>query len=240
MRILLIRHAEPDYALDSVTPKGRREALLLADRLVREPVEDYYVSPLGRARDTLRPTLERLGREATVLPWLREFPGRRADPVTGETLHTWDRLPDDWTRFEENLHPERWLSEPTYAAGDVAECARAVTDGLDALLGSYGYVRDGRVYRVERESHATVALVCHFAVGCVILGHLINVSPVALWHGLVALPSSVTTLATEERVRGLAAWRCSSYGDLSHLYAAGEEPSFMARFCETFSDETRH
>ena len=26
MRILLIRHAEPDYSVDSLTPKGRTEA----------------------------------------------------------------------------------------------------------------------------------------------------------------------------------------------------------------------
>ena len=33
MKLLIIRHADPDYAVDSLTPEGRREAALLADRL---------------------------------------------------------------------------------------------------------------------------------------------------------------------------------------------------------------
>ena len=51
MRILLVRHAEPDYARDSLTPKGRREAELLSRRLCRLDVKAFYVSPLGRAQD---------------------------------------------------------------------------------------------------------------------------------------------------------------------------------------------
>ncbi|MBQ9299132.1 MAG: hypothetical protein IJ214_01330 [Clostridia bacterium] len=33
MRILIVRHADPDYAHDSITEKGRRETNLLAARL---------------------------------------------------------------------------------------------------------------------------------------------------------------------------------------------------------------
>ena len=52
MEITLVRHGEPNYAIDSLTPKGFREAELLADRLCRMDVRDFYVSPLGRAQDT--------------------------------------------------------------------------------------------------------------------------------------------------------------------------------------------
>ena len=61
-----------------------------------------------------------------------------------------------------------------------------------------------------------------------------------LWHGACALPTSVTTLYTEERREGVAYFRMSSFGDLSHLYAGGQEPSFAARFCETFHSDERH
>ena len=37
-----------------------------------------------------------------------------------------------------------------------------------------------------------------------------------------------------ERRQGTAVFRVSSFGDVSHLYAAGEEPAFAARFCETY------
>ena len=33
MRLLIVRHADPDYSIDSLTPAGWEEAKLLADRL---------------------------------------------------------------------------------------------------------------------------------------------------------------------------------------------------------------
>ena len=74
MKLMLIRHAEPDYAVDSLTEKGRREAELLSRRLARIPdISGIYVSPLGRAQDTAKPSLAACGREAETLEWLREF-----------------------------------------------------------------------------------------------------------------------------------------------------------------------
>ena len=54
MRLLIVRHADPDYSIDSLTPAGWEEAKLLADRLASVLVAAYYVSPLGRAK-TRRP-----------------------------------------------------------------------------------------------------------------------------------------------------------------------------------------
>ena len=59
MKILIIRHGEPDYERDSLTEKGWREASLLADRLCETKIDAFFVSPLGRARDTARETLTR-------------------------------------------------------------------------------------------------------------------------------------------------------------------------------------
>jgi probable phosphoglycerate mutase len=73
------------------------------------------------------------------------------------------------------------------------------------------------------------------------LGHLLGISPMVLWHGFCAAPASVTTLITEERREGAAAFRAISFGDTSHLYAAGMKPSFSARFCESYSNaDERH
>lgn len=52
MRIIFVRHGDPDYANDTLTEKGWREAALLAERVSGWDVTDFYVSPLGRAQDT--------------------------------------------------------------------------------------------------------------------------------------------------------------------------------------------
>ena len=57
---------------------------------------------------------------------------------------------------------------------------------------------------------------------------------------LCAAPSSVTTLTSEERRKGIAGFRMNSYGDISHLYAHDEPPAFAARFCECYDNDERH
>lgn len=49
MKLIFIRHAEPDYSIDSLTEKGFYEAQLLAKRTAGWKVTDFYCSPLGRA-----------------------------------------------------------------------------------------------------------------------------------------------------------------------------------------------
>ena len=73
MKLILIRHGDPDYENDTLTPKGRREAQCLAEYLEGTRMDEIYVSPLGRAKHTAGPLLERCGRKAGELEWLREF-----------------------------------------------------------------------------------------------------------------------------------------------------------------------
>ena len=49
MEIMLIRHANPDYANDTLTPIGHEEAKRLAQFLADKPVDIIFQSPNGRA-----------------------------------------------------------------------------------------------------------------------------------------------------------------------------------------------
>jgi probable phosphoglycerate mutase len=238
MKLLIVRHGDPDYTIDSLTEKGWREAKLLSDRLMKVHPAACYVSPLGRARDTAKCTLERTRWDAQELPWLREFqPTIHRPDVTDRPSIAWDWLPQDWTAEQRFFDRERWLEPKVFQNSEVPEQYRWVTEELDALLARHGYVRKGLTYRAQRPSNDTLVFFCHFGVECVLLSHLLNVSPMVLWHGTCAAPSSVTTVVTEERRRGIASWRMSRFGDISHLYAGGEPPAFAARFCECYDNE---
>ena len=240
MKILIIRHADPDYSIDSLTPQGRIEAELLSQKLANEKIDAFYVSPLGRARDTADYTLKKLNREAEVCDWLREFSPRINRPDRESTV-CWDWLPQDWTVRDGFYSADRWFLEKEMAALDVKSEYDRVCAGLDALLESHGYRRNGRYYDAVTPNEDTVALFCHFGLECVLLSHLLSVSPLPLWHGFCAAPSSVTTVVTEERRKGIASFRIGCFGDTTHLYIGKEKPSFSARFCETFDNrEQRH
>lgn len=241
MKLIIIRHGDPDYEIDSLTPKGWREAELLSERISKLDVKAFYMSPLGRAKDTASLTLKKMKRKAEILPWMREFEAPITDPYTGLKRIPWDMLPEDWTVVNDYYDKNSWGNVKLMADGKVADEAKRVHDGLDSMLLRHGYKRNGNIYETVSPNNDTVVLFCHFGVECVMLGHLLGISPIVLWHGLCAAPTSVTTLTTEERRKGRAYFRMNAFGDISHLYAAEEPPSFAARFCETFDNkDERH
>lgn len=257
MRILLIRHGDPDYVHDTLTEKGHREAALLAESAERLGLGECFVSPLGRAQDTAAYSLKKTGKTAQILDWLREFPAltdinrseelQRAYPDTKtaekgfQKRIVWDMVPSYLSAHPEYWTADGWRNSRVAECGDMVSVYDSVIKGLDGFLAEHGYVREGSHYRVEKENTETVTFFCHFGVTCAVLSHLWNVSPFILWHSFGLAPTSVTELVTEEREQGTACFRGLRIGDISHLYAGGEKPSFACRFCETYSNaEQRH
>lgn len=250
MRLIFIRHAEPDYEKDSLTKKGWHEAALLAERTAGWKVDEFYCSPLGRARDTASLTLQACGREAVTCDWLREFHAPVLDPETGKRRIPWDLLPGYWTKIPEMHSCETFADTQLMRSGNVKEEYERVCAGLDGILAAHGYVRDGKLYRTGGyggrpaaeacefggENEETLVFFCHMGVTLVLLSHLLNISPVNLLHGICLLPSSVTIVSAEERREGEAYFRCQTMGDTAHLYTAGEQPSHMAYFAEVMEE----
>ena len=241
MRLLIIRHGDPDYEHDTLTEKGHREAKLLAEKLSKEKIDYIYSSPLGRARHTCDYTAKALGKEDEVIvyDWLQEFGTLHVLPDGTQRYILWDLLPQFWTEREEMYDYKRWFEQDFYRDAKMEAVYRKVTDGLDKVLAEHGYVRDGNLYRTEEGNTKTLAFFCHFGLEMILLSHLCNISPVVLTHHFTALPTSLTTLYTEERRKGIALFRCCGFGDIGHLYAGGEEPSFAARFCEVYGNGDR-
>ena len=241
MKLLFVRHGDPDYSIDSLTPTGWKEAELLSHRMKQLDVKAFYVSPMGRAKDTASLTLQAMGREAEEHAWLREFTVRMKKPNEDRFTPLWDWLPEIWTKEPLFYDADNWFRSQLYAGLPVEEEYRWVTENFDALLARHGYVRDGSTYKAVQPNEDTLVFFCHFGLECVLLSHLLHISPVLLWHGTCAAPTSVTTVNTEERREGTVHFRMSAFGDISHLYIAGQEPAFAARFCETFANqEQRH
>lgn len=232
MKLIFIRHGDPDYANDTLTEKGWREALALSERVCKWDIKNIYCSPLGRARDTASVSLKKLNREAIVCDWLKEFFVPVKDPVTQNDRIPWDFMPSYWTKETCMYDKEKWLDAPVMQTGNVAEEYEKVKNGIDAVLEEHGYVCDGQYYIAENANTDTLVFFCHLGVQFAILSHLLGVSPVVLWQNFYVAPTSVTVLETEEREKGIAAFRCKTVGDTSHLYLAGEPVSRSGFFEE--------
>lgn len=86
----------------------------------------------------------------------------------------------------------------------------------------------------DTDDEKTILFFCHFGVTCVMLGHLLNISPVVLWHSTCIPPTGITVLNAEKRLYNTATFRMQCLGDVSHLLAAGVPVSGYAAFSPVF------
>ncbi|MEU6073724.1 histidine phosphatase family protein [Micromonospora sp. NPDC047074] len=224
MLLHIIRHADPDYSVDSITPRGVDEAKALADRMSRRPIDGLYTSPLGRAIATAEPVGHALGMQPVVLDWAHEFSSPLVDDGVGRTGLAFWNVAGQYVRGGD-LDLERPDSFPLYLEGEagtlIAAEVERVREGSDRWLASIGVSRDGGVYRLADKVPGEVAVVCHGGLGVTWVAHLLGLPVGLAWCGLFVAPTSVTTVAFETRSPGIAVPRVIALGDTSHIYAAG-------------------
>lgn len=111
MRLLIIRHADPDYSIDSLTQLGFKQAKALGKYLKGVQIDEAYVSPLGRAQDTARLGLKYKNIKPITLKWLREFDS--VVPFPDGRTNTWDWQVNEWSSSEESYSIDTWLNTAT-------------------------------------------------------------------------------------------------------------------------------
>lgn len=255
MRIIFVRHGEPDYNVDSLMEKGRREAELLAKRAVNWPVKDMYVSPFGRAQETAKPIAKALGITPETLPWLREFSYKVHQPTNDRMGVPWDFVSSELWKDEKITSMDEWVNVPPMSGNpEIAKNYPIVISSLDELLEKYGYERfdhyyirkdgrerflrstiyDGHKITIEEypedDTEPTIMMVCHFGVICLMLSHLVNIPFELLTSGFYLPTSSVTIVNTEERWGKEVAFRIQTAGDCAHLVNSGEPISNAGSF----------
>lgn len=242
MRILLVRHADPEYITDSLTRHGRREAAALARYFASDACEArptrLYSSPRERARATARYTEKALGLTAEVEPWTTELiswprlsggDGGMGGARPGEGgLALWD------TAGEEVVVRQAAATgsvQRQFGVGGVP--ALQEVEGSygelrafsDMFVARHGYVREtegdagagtGR-YRVVSQNRDVVAVFCHGGFGLTWLASLLGLPLMSVFTGFFLPPSSVTTILFDERSPDFATPRLLGVGCTPHL-----------------------
>lgn len=234
MRIIFIRHGDPDYANDTLTPKGRVEAELLSERVKKWDVKKFYCSPLGRAKDTAAYSLDKIGAGMEIHDWMQEFFYLVDDPETKNKRIAWDFMPKYWTEEALMYDKDNWTKAPVMTTGEIDEKFKMVSDGIDKIIEEHGYKRCKNYYTAENPNKDTIVIFCHLGVTFAMLSHILGVAAPVLWQQFFIAPTSVTELCTEEREDGIATFRVKKFGDVSHLYVGDEEPSDSGFFQETY------
>lgn len=225
MQIVLVRHGQPAWS-DGIrafndpglTKLGHAQADRMADRVAAMGTPDHFVvSPMVRARETAAPLADRLGREPTVLPWLREI-GLPPD---------WDGAPIDRIRSAFRARRgddrEQWWTPVAPGAESFRDFHQRVARGAVAALGEVGiapHPRDPEAVWAVPEDAGRVVVVAHAGTNSVVLGRLLGIPPQPWeWERFASVHASVTLLSTTEIGPGhiFALDRFSGVGHLDDL-----------------------
>lgn len=221
MRIFLIRHADPDYPNNSITPEGRLEAAALAQRMVKLGLDRIYCSPLGRAVDTMKYTADALKLPYQIEPWTAELHDCAVDLEPWGRLAMWN-VPGELIRADQPYPTgQTWYDLPCLSRPALRERFEQLQGDSDAFLARHGYRREGGRYRIDRPNRQKIAVFCHGGFGLCWLAHLLEIPVSLMWSGFWLPPSSVTTILMDERSDQWAVPRCLRVGDVGHLYEAG-------------------
>ncbi len=236
MKIIFVRHGDPDYINDSLTDKGRREAQCLAERVATwDNITDFYISPKGRAQLTAKYSLDKIGRTGETLEWLREFSVDVKNPDGSFRNIPWDYMPEYWKKQEIVFDKDKWADFELFAESSLKDDLNEVKEGLDSLLSRYGIKNDKGIFRIDHQNDdTTIVIFCHLGLTYLCLSLLLGYSPFVMWHTFFMPPTGVTVLGAEEREPGVLNFRVEQFGDTRHLRDNREPVSPSGYFTTLF------
>lgn len=218
MRMIFVRHGEPDYRRDCLTEEGKRQAEACARRLVKEGISAIYTSPCGRASQTAAATARALGLPVVVLDYMHEISwGGAGIPLEG---HPWT-LADAMIDEEDfDFHGGDWRAHRYFEGNAATEYYDRIAKAFDGLLASRGYKHAGTRFFCEGGKDETIALFSHGGSGACALAHVL-----ALPFPYVAsvMPygfTSVTILNFPVREGEFVHPRLELFNDCAHIESA--------------------
>lgn len=230
MKIVIIRHAEPDYENDTLTKKGFLEASYLGEYYKDAQIDALYSSPLPRALYTAQ-ALANNKYEVIVKDWLKEF--WHPIQIDGRERHNWDFYPRDIENYPVLIEDE-FLTSSFGEPSNLKELYEDVIKNFDELLKNHGYERKGSYYKVNKANKDVIVIVCHLGMMSLLMSRLCHIPYTKIAQYFFVAPSGVTTFVSEEREEGLAQFRCREFGNLDHLRRKNEPHSKFGSFAETF------
>ena len=224
MLLFIVRHGDPIYNPDSLTPKGHLQAKALAKRFGMHGLDKIYASPLNRAQQTAQPTSELLGLPIEIEEWTSEslaagsFFVDRPDGSRGWIFH---QNPTILKNDASHTLVDNWYEAECFKGydKDFKGGYERIQKASDEFLARHGYERDGSVYKITNPNNDRIAVFCHQGFGVTWLSHLLGIPPHMFWTSFDFSHSGVTVLEFRNYNNRLTVPQCLQLSDLSHIFA---------------------
>ena len=222
-----IRHGDPIYAPDSLTPLGHRQAEALARRLAVYGLDKIYCSPSVRAKLTAQPTCELLHME--LLDFTYE--NYAADDLSiyyEDGTRKWVFQDEDYRHlfFSRELRAlgDDWVTHPAVQKyprlqSGIERIRQAGTEFFASL--GYEHIPQSGSYRVLRHNTDRVALFAHHGFGLAFLSTIFDIPyPQFVTHFDIQ-HSGMTVIEFSDDEGDIIAPRLLTLSNDAHLYKAG-------------------
>ena len=235
MYLFYIRHGDPVYDPDSLTPLGREQANALAKRLCRYGIDEIYSSPSNRAVLTAKPTADLLRKEITTLDWCNESHAWNEFTQQCSDGHTcW--LFSSWEHIRVMSSPEvlamgnKWYEHPYFVNGEKhKQGIERITREARGFMSEQGFdfCEEDGLYHCRKPNGKRIALFAHEGFGTAFLPCLLNI-PYPLFASHFCIGHSSMTVIEFSEVEASSA-RILTYSNDSHIYAEGLPTKFHNR-----------
>ena len=226
MLFYYVRHGDPIYDPDSLTPLGERQAEAVAKRLAMHGVDEIYASTSNRAILTAKPTSEILKKEIKLLDFANE--GHAWAELTYKEnggifwLFHNRRICELFLSKEIRDLGDEWYTHPEFKDYDYKKGLDRIYDEGDAFFKSLGYehIRGTGTYKIIESNPKRIAMFAHQGFGLSFLSCMLDIPyPMFTTHFDIC-HSSVTTINFHE-ANGLAIPVVYSLSNDSHIYKEG-------------------
>ncbi len=224
MLLYFVRHGDPIYDPDQLTPLGERQAEAVARRITLQGIDKIFASTSTRAYQTAIPTSQICKKQITKLDWCNES-------------HAWDELcvdkPDGGRTWafrnpptaelfvsnEMRLLGEKWYTHPDIEKYHLEKGIERIQTEADDFLLSLGYehIREKNLYKAVKANDNRVALFAHEGFGAAFLSCVLDI-PYPMFSVHFGFTHSSLTVIEFREINGFVIPVVLTSGNDSHLY----------------------
>ncbi len=244
MILYYIRHGEPNYELDCLTPLGEKEAIAVAELLKKKGVDKIYASSMGRAIATATPTSKAFNLPIITCDWAREDKAwENYTASIGEEGTTWvfwiDRWVEEFMSDESMQAGYEFYKLPVYDEINIRKGIEFTDKAVDEFMLSLGYEHDRKhkCYKEIKKSGDHVALFAHHGFGMAFLSSLLDIPYSLLSLRIDMGHTNFTEIEFVAKENGLVFPKILHLADDAHLYK--EDLAFNARPTALYIEEKK-
>lgn len=226
MLLFYVRHGDPIYDPDSLTPLGERQAEAAAKRLALYGIDKIYSSTSERARLTAKPTAELVNKTPVLLDFANEKYAWSEITVDTENGKRW--------MFHSVKHKElvcdeqfialghKWYEHPEFSESRFEYGINRIQKGADSFLKSLGYEHVGKCgkYKVNFDNPDRIAFFAHQGFGLAFLSSILDI-PYPLFSAHFDMTHTGITVIEFKDEGGFAYPKILTLSSDSHLYREG-------------------